>query len=60
MDKAPTFVGIDVAKYRLDIHARPAGERFTVAHDMHPPCVVCPFGSGHLCKVDRDTSACAT
>src|SRR5919202_491536 len=33
MDKAPTFVGIDVAKRRLDIHARPSGERFTVDHD---------------------------
>ncbi len=33
MDKAPTFVGIDVAKHGLDSHARPAGERFTVAHD---------------------------
>src|SRR5690348_10409047 len=33
MDKAPTFVGIDVAKRRLDIHARPSGERFTTDHD---------------------------
>jgi transposase len=27
------FVGIDVAKDRLDVHLRPAGEAFTVAHD---------------------------
>jgi transposase len=33
MDKAPTFVGIDVAKRRLDIHSRPLGESFTVGHD---------------------------
>src|SRR5947208_747914 len=33
MDKAPTFVGIDVAKRRLDIHARPSGEGFTIDHD---------------------------
>src|SRR4051794_38108265 len=33
MDKAPTFVGIDVAKRRLDIHARPSGESFTIGHD---------------------------
>src|ERR671933_91525 len=33
MDKAPTFVGIDVSKHRLDIHARPSGERFTIDHD---------------------------
>jgi hypothetical protein len=30
MDKAPTFIGIDVAKYRLDLHLRPAGESFTI------------------------------
>src|SRR5689334_19366580 len=33
MDKAPTFVGVDVAKRRLDIHSRPSGESFTVDHD---------------------------
>src|SRR3954464_4706065 len=33
MDKAPTFVGIDVAKHRLDIHSRPSGESFTIGHD---------------------------
>ena len=34
MDKAaPVFVGVDVAKRRLDIHLRPSGESFTVAHD---------------------------
>lgn len=27
------FVGIDVAKDRLDVHVRPAGEAFTVARD---------------------------
>jgi transposase len=27
------FVGIDVAKERLDVHVRPAGEAFTVARD---------------------------
>ena len=34
MDKAtaPTFVGIDVAKLRLDVHLRPSGERFTIDH----------------------------
>ena len=33
MDKAPTFVGIDVSKDRLDVHARPSGESLTVDHD---------------------------
>ena len=33
MDKAPTFVGIDVSKHRLDIHLRPSGEGFTIDHD---------------------------
>src|SRR3954468_23131288 len=30
MDKAPTFVGIDVAKHRLDVHLRPSGASFTI------------------------------
>ena len=30
---APTFVGIDVSKHRLDIHARPSGERLVADHD---------------------------
>jgi transposase len=35
MDQAapPVFVGIDVAKHRLEIHLRPAGEGFTLDHD---------------------------
>jgi transposase len=37
MDKAPapapTFVGIDVSKRRLDIHARPSGESFAFGYD---------------------------
>src|SRR5688572_12755206 len=33
MDKASTFVGIDVAKRRLELHLRPAGERFTIDYD---------------------------
>jgi transposase len=35
MDQAapPVFVGIDVAKHRLDVHLRPAGEGFTIDHD---------------------------
>ena len=35
MDKAPapTFVGIDVAKHRLDTHSRPSGGRFAIGHD---------------------------
>ena len=37
MDKATappsTFVGIDVAKHRLDIHSRPSGESFAFGHD---------------------------
>ena len=33
MDKAPTFVGIDVSKRRLDVHARPSGEGFAVDCD---------------------------
>ena len=34
MDKtAPVFVGIDVAKRRLDVHLRPSGESFTIDHD---------------------------
>ena len=33
MDKAPTFVGIDVAKRRLDVHSRPSGESFAFGHD---------------------------
>src|SRR4051812_10818223 len=32
MDKAPTFVGIDVAKHRLDVHLRPSGASFTINH----------------------------
>jgi len=30
---APTFVGIDVAKNRLDVHLRPAGETFALGRD---------------------------
>src|SRR4051794_9971794 len=30
MDKIPVFVGIDVAKHRLDVHLRPSGEGFTI------------------------------
>jgi transposase len=37
------FVGIDVAKDRLDIHVRPSGESFTVARD----------GEGLVALVDR-------
>jgi transposase len=33
MDKAPTFIGIDVAKHRLDVHARPSGESFAADYD---------------------------
>ena len=33
MDKAPTFVGIDVSKHRLDIHSRPSGESSTIGYD---------------------------
>ena len=33
MDKAPTSIGIDVAKHRLDVHLRPSGEHLTVSHD---------------------------
>src|SRR5690349_24787809 len=33
MDKAPTFVGVDVSKHRLDVHLRPSGESFTIDHD---------------------------
>jgi transposase len=29
----PVFVGVDVAKHRLDIHLRPAGESLAVAND---------------------------
>src|SRR3954463_10498664 len=32
-DKAPTFVGIDVSKHRLDIHSRPSGESFATDYD---------------------------
>jgi transposase len=32
MDKAPTFVGIDVAKHRLDVHLRPSGESLAIDH----------------------------
>src|SRR4051812_25252524 len=32
MDKASVFVGIDVAKHRLDVHLRPSGESFTINH----------------------------
>jgi transposase len=32
-DKAPTFVGIDVSKRRLDVHLRPSGERFGLDYD---------------------------
>src|SRR4051794_29307099 len=30
MDKASVFVGIDVAKHRLEVHLRPSGESFTI------------------------------
>ena len=30
MDKIPVFVGIDVAKHRLEVHLRPSGESFTI------------------------------
>jgi transposase len=30
---APTFVGIDVSKERLDVHVRPSGEAFAVPRD---------------------------
>ncbi len=30
---APTCVGIDVAKDRLDVHLRPAGETFALSRD---------------------------
>jgi transposase len=33
MDKAPLFVGIDVAKHRLEIQVRPSGESFTIDYD---------------------------
>src|SRR3954471_2078151 len=33
MDKAPTFVGIDASKHRLDVHARPSGESFATDYD---------------------------
>src|SRR4051794_36811402 len=33
MDKAPTFVGIDVSKHRLEVHARPSGESFATDYD---------------------------
>src|SRR3982751_6643778 len=33
MDKGPTFVGIDVSKHRLDVHARPSGESFATDYD---------------------------
>src|SRR3954462_5991399 len=33
MDKLPAFVGIDVSEHRLDVHARPSGESFTIGHD---------------------------
>ena len=33
METAPVFVGIDVAKQRLDVALRPGPERFVVPHD---------------------------
>jgi transposase len=32
MDKVPTFVVIDVARHRLDVHLRPSGESFAIDH----------------------------
>ena len=32
MDKPLLFVGIDVAKHRLDVHVRPSGESFAVPY----------------------------
>jgi hypothetical protein len=29
----PAFVGVDVAKHRLEIQSRPSGESFTIEHD---------------------------
>jgi hypothetical protein len=36
-----SFVGIDVAKDQLDVHLRPTGEAFRVAHDApaSPHCL---------------------
>ena len=33
MDKPPSFVGIDVAKHRFDVHVRPAGQSWAVVQD---------------------------
>lgn len=33
MDLSPSYVGIDVAKDKLDIHIKPSGESFTLARD---------------------------
>ncbi|MFZ1414705.1 MAG: IS110 family transposase [Defluviicoccus sp.] len=33
MDQLPVFVGIDVAKDRLDVHLRPSGDAFAVARN---------------------------
>jgi transposase len=33
MDSTCTFVGIDVAKDRLDVHLRPSGQSWRLAHD---------------------------
>ena len=33
MSREPVFVGIDVAKDRLDVHVRPSAEAFAVARD---------------------------
>src|SRR3954463_9007361 len=33
VDKAPTFVGIDVSKHRLDVPAPPSGESVATDHD---------------------------
>jgi len=42
------FVGIDVAKDRLDVHVRPSGEAFAVARD----------GEGLAALVDRLRGVC--
>jgi transposase len=33
LSTAPSFVGIDVSKHRLDVHMRPSGQTFAAQHD---------------------------
>ena len=54
MDKAPLFVGIDVAKHRLDVHLRPSGESFAIDHGEEEVTALVEFCSSGPRGADVD------